>query len=73
MIGGNRKLAYPIKNNKTGHYIKFTYQAPNGLIPELEKNLGYEEAVLRFLTIKHDKYHQEGVQVEPAGFEVSDY
>ena len=70
---GNRKLAYPIKNYKTGRYVQMIYKAPNGLIPDLERNLGYEESVLRFLTIKFGKTLKPGVQVEPTGFDVSEY
>jgi len=70
---GNRKLAYPIKNYKTGHYVQFIYQAPRALITELEKNLGYEESVLRFLTIKYDKNTKKGVQVEPDGYDFSEF
>lgn len=70
---GNRKLAYPIKNYKTGHYFQLLYQAPVGLVTDLEKNLGYEESVLRFLTIKQTKHTPKDVQVEPSGFELSDF
>lgn len=66
---GNRKLAYPIKKYKTAHYVQYVYTAPGALIPELERNLGYEESILRFLTVKYDKNTRKGVMVEPDGFE----
>lgn len=49
---GLRKLAYPIRKFKTGHYLRFVYDGQGPLVNEFERNLGYEEAVLRFLTIK---------------------
>lgn len=70
---GLRKLAYPVQNYKTGHYLQFVYQAPSGLIEDLEKNLGYEESVLRFLTIKFTKHSSKNALVEPDGFHVAEY
>lgn len=70
---GLRKLAYPVKNYKTGHYLQWVYQAPSELIEDLEKNLGYEESVLRFLTIKFTKHSFKNALVEPDGFHVSEY
>jgi len=67
---GIRKLAYPIKKSKTGQYVEYNYKATPGLIADLEKNLGYEETVLRYLTIKVTKRTQEDVQVEPDGFDL---
>ena len=69
---GSRKLAYPINKYKTAHYVQFIYKAPAQLVNELEKNLGYEESVLRYLTVKLDKKTPRNVAVEPAGFELTD-
>ena len=70
---GNRKLAYPINNHRTGMYVQYIYQGPGELISELEKNLGYEESVLRFLTVKFTKHNLKGVQVEPDGYNVREF
>lgn len=70
---GNRKLAYPIKKYKTAHYVQYVYTAPGTMIPELERNLGYEESVLRYLTVKYGKRAPKGILVEPSGFEPLDY
>lgn len=51
---GLRKLAYPIRKFKTGHYFRFVFEGPGNVIGELERNIGYEEFVLRYLTIKID-------------------
>lgn len=69
---GSRKLAYPINKYKTAHYLQFLYTAPGALVTELEKNLGYEESVLRYLTVKLEKFTPRNVMVEPSGFELTD-
>lgn len=66
---GNRTLAYPINNFKTAHYIQYIYTAETDAISELEKNLGYEETVLRYLTVKIENETQKKVAVEPSGFD----
>lgn len=70
---GNRKLAYPIKRYKTAHYVQYIYQAPGHVIADLERNLSYEESVLRYLTVRHTKHIRKDVVLEPGGFEASDY
>lgn len=69
---GIRKLAYPIKNFKTGQYCQYLYQGTGELIHDLERNLGYEVSVLRFLTVRHDKHTPKDIVVEPTGFEAYD-
>ncbi|MBF0105971.1 MAG: 30S ribosomal protein S6 [Deltaproteobacteria bacterium] len=69
---GNRKLAYPIKKFTTGHYIQYIHKSPGALVNDLEKNLGYDESVLRYLTVRFNKYSRKGVEVEPSGFEVNE-
>lgn len=52
---GLRRLAYPIQKLSTAHYFHYEFQAPGQAIAHLETNLGYEEGVLRFLTMKVEK------------------
>jgi len=49
---GKRKLAYPISRNSRGHYVRFHYVGPTALIAELERQLRYDESLIRFLTVK---------------------
>ena len=49
---GLRSLAYKIKKNKKGHYILLETDAPAPVIAELERKLGLNENVLRFMTVK---------------------
>ncbi len=49
---GKRKLAYPISRNSRGHYVRVHYVGPGGLVAELERQLRYDDSLLRFLTVK---------------------
>ena len=54
---GLRQLAYPINKRSSGVYycIEFN-QAPGDLIPKLELALTRDERIMRYLTVKLDKY-----------------
>ena len=49
---GLRPLAYKINKNKKGHYILLETDAPSAAIAELERKLGLNENVLRFMTVR---------------------
>ena len=53
---GLRNMAYPIKKKNTGFYFTVEYQAPTDIIAEFELSLKRDENVLRFLTVKLDKF-----------------
>lgn len=73
-IWGKRPLAYVIKRHRTGHYVQYTYEAPSTAVTDLEKNLGYEEDVLRYLTLKKSKQNNtDNVQLEPGSFETPSF
>ena len=57
---GKRKLAYLINKHQRGHYIYLNYVGPAALVGEMERNLGLEDDLLRFLTVKLE----EDVEVE---------
>ncbi len=52
---GLRTLAYSIKKNRKGHYVLFNLDAPVAAVKEMERQMGLNEDVLRFLTLKLDK------------------
>ena len=54
---GLKQLAYPINKRSSGVYytIEFTSEAHN-IIPKLELALRRDERIMRFLSIKLDKY-----------------
>ena len=57
---GLKQLAYPINKRTSGVYYCIEFQPDAGtLIPKLELALKRDERIIRFLTIKLDKY---GVQ-----------
>ena len=49
---GKRKLAYEIKKFQKGHYYILSFLDGGQVIPSLERNLGIEESVLRFMTVQ---------------------
>jgi small subunit ribosomal protein S6 len=53
---GLRKLAYPIKNKTTGFYYLIEFQSPGDVVQKLEIAFKRDEKVIRFLTVKLDKY-----------------
>lgn len=53
---GLRKLAYPIEKKSTGFYHLIEYKAEGEAIDNLELEFKRDERILRFLTVKMDKY-----------------
>lgn len=53
---GLRNLVYPIKKKNTGYYFTVEYSGPTTVIADFELSLKRDEDVLRFLTIKLDKF-----------------
>lgn len=49
---GIRKLAYPISRLKTAHYLQYVYEGAGELVSSLEKQLNYEDLILRYLTVR---------------------
>jgi small subunit ribosomal protein S6 len=56
---GRRRLAYMIKKNKIGYYLFIRFNGPSNIISKLERNYKLDEHILRFITIKLDKYALE--------------
>ena len=52
---GLKNLAYKIRKNRKGHYTLFHIESPSDTIVELERNMGLNEDILRYLTIKLDE------------------
>ena len=53
---GLKKLAYPIQNKKSGFYHLFEYTVEGDAINLLELTFRRDERVMRYLTVKLDKY-----------------
>ena len=49
---GKRRLAYAINDMWEGYYVLVTFQSESDLPKEIERNLGINDKVLRYLIIK---------------------
>ena len=56
---GLKKLAYPIEKKSTGFYQLIEFNAAPEVIKKLELNYRRDERVIRYITIKMDKYAAE--------------
>ena len=53
---GMRKLAYPIQKKSTGFYQFLEFNADPTVVAKLELNFRRDERIIRFLTVKQEKY-----------------
>ncbi len=56
---GLRSLAYRIKKNRKGHYMLLGLDAPPASVNEMERQLGLNEDILRFMTIRVEEITDE--------------
>ena len=56
---GLRKLAYPIEKKSTGFYQLIEFKAEPEVINNLETQFRRDERIIRFLTVKMEKYAVE--------------
>jgi small subunit ribosomal protein S6 len=57
---GMRDLAYPVKKQMRGFYVRLEYAGPGTLIAELERNIRITEGVFKFLTVQlSDEYEAQ--------------
>jgi small subunit ribosomal protein S6 len=56
---GMKKLAYPIQKKSTGFYQLVEFKAEPTTIDKLEIAFRRDERILRFITVKMDKYAAE--------------
>ncbi|MBI5198123.1 MAG: 30S ribosomal protein S6 [Nitrospirae bacterium] len=59
---GKKKLAYDIQKEKRGVYILLRFRGDGKNIPELERAYGYDDNIIKFLTVKLGK--QAAIQAE---------
>ena len=53
---GLKKMAYPIQKKSTGFYAFLEFKAEPQVIEKLEVAYRRDERVLRFITVKNEKY-----------------
>ena len=58
-IWGLKSLAYRIKKNRKGHYVFMNVDASVETLGELERNLRFNEDVLRFMSVRVDRLDSE--------------
>ena len=56
---GMKKLAYPIQKKSTGFYQLFEFKADPAFVTKLETEFRRDEKIIRFMTVKLDKYAVE--------------
>ena len=56
---GLKKMAYPIEKKSTGFYQLIEFKAEPTVVDKLETGFRRDERVIRFLTVKMDKYAAE--------------
>ena len=56
---GLRKLAYPIQKKSTGFYYLIEYTSNPEFIDKLETEYRRDERIIRFITLRMDKYSVE--------------
>ena len=55
-LWGLKKVAYPIQKKSTGFYAMLEFKAEPQLISKLEVNYRRDERILRYITVKNEKY-----------------
>ena len=65
---GKRKLAYPIKKQQKGYYILVDFVGEKTVVAELEKNMKFDDKVLKYLSVKKT----ENVDLEEIEKEIAD-
>lgn len=53
---GVMKFAYPINRHHSGYYTYIEFSAPTSFITKLKKEYGYDETIIRELTVSLDKH-----------------
>lgn len=49
---GMRDLAYPVRKQMRGYYVRLEYVAPGAAIAELERNIRIADGIFKFVTVK---------------------
>lgn len=56
---GLRALAYRVKKNRKAHYTLMNIEAPHAAVAEMERQMGINEDILRFMTLKVESHDDE--------------
>ena len=56
---GLKNLAFRINKNRKAHYTLMNIDAPHAAVAEMERQMGINEDVLRYLTVRVESHEQE--------------
>jgi len=56
---GLKGLAFKIKKNRKAHYAFFNIDAPPAAVAEMERRMGINSDIIRFLTVRVDEHETE--------------
>lgn len=49
---GMRDLAYPVRKQMRGFYVRLEYSGPAALVAELERNIRITDGIYKFVTVR---------------------
>jgi small subunit ribosomal protein S6 len=55
---GLKSLSYRIKKNRKAHYSLLNIDAPHAAVAEMERQMGINEDILRFMTVRVDELEE---------------
>ena len=62
---GTKDLAYPVKKQIRGQYVRLEFASPGTTVAELERNVRITDGIFKFVTVKlADKYEPAPAPVE---------
>ncbi len=56
---GLKPLTYRIRKNRKAHYALMNIEAPAAAVAEMERQMGLNEDVIRFMTIRVEEHEEE--------------
>lgn len=49
---GMRDLAYPVRKQMRGYYVRLEYEVPGAAVAELERNIRIADGIFKFMTVQ---------------------
>jgi small subunit ribosomal protein S6 len=49
---GMKELAYPVRKQMRGYYVRFEYNGPPALVTEFERNIRISDGIFKFVTVR---------------------
>ena len=56
---GMRDLAYPVRKQMRGYYVRLEYAVPGAAVAELERNIRISDGIFKFMTVQLSEYLEE--------------